>query len=434
MGSIDALALDVNGFFYECAQTLRANEDSLCLFRRVCERIEGIRKCVNPRHSLIICVDGVAGMAKMNQQRQRRMQRNHHDHFNCNSFTPGTRLLDHLTKYIDWYIKMRMTCSTDWQHLRVIFSNEKVPGEGEHKVMALIKTHVPPDMSVCIYGSDADLIMLAVLLPHNKVTIMREDGEYINIEMFRPELLKRMVWEGAFDCQQALTDYVFLCSLVGNDFLPSIQCFGDIPYAMDVLLKVYRQIGRIEGHFTEIVGGRIRGRSKALSFFFQTLCIVEKCSVQKRMYYHSYPAKDFLDGMFWTINYYHNGMPDWEWYYPHPVAPLLQDIAKEIMDYKYPEFRCNSPMPPFLQLLVLLPRQDWKLLPKCMSHARIYRHYIPLEECKHVYNQSENRFSAEERRRNRIGKSFLYRHCGHRTTFYSYYGNIVGCQVGVTFL
>ena len=46
----------------------------LRFFHEICERIEHLRKIVNPKKRLILCVDGIAGMAKMAQQRQRRFK------------------------------------------------------------------------------------------------------------------------------------------------------------------------------------------------------------------------------------------------------------------------------------------------------------------------------------------------------------------------
>ena len=38
-----------------------------------------------------------------------------------------------LSKYIDWYIRKRISEDQYWQSIEVVFSNEKSPGEGEHK-------------------------------------------------------------------------------------------------------------------------------------------------------------------------------------------------------------------------------------------------------------------------------------------------------------
>jgi len=121
---IDVLALDLNGLFHPVAQKVfqygnhappqrfltkaRPKPKSMIhLFKEICDKIEYCRATCKPRKKLILCVDGVAGMGKMNQQRQRRFRtakslEEETDHsFNPNAFTPGTKLMDHLTKYID---------------------------------------------------------------------------------------------------------------------------------------------------------------------------------------------------------------------------------------------------------------------------------------------------------------------------------------------
>ena len=51
--------------------------------------------------------------------------------------------------------------SVDRILLQANFSNEKVPGEGEHKIIDYIRKNNPYD-SYCIYGADADLFMLSL--------------------------------------------------------------------------------------------------------------------------------------------------------------------------------------------------------------------------------------------------------------------------------
>ena len=89
----------------------------------------------------------------------------------------------------------------DWEHLEVVFSNEKVPGEGEHKIINYMRNHGIVNESFCIQGLDADLIMLGLGVPINNVYILRENYHkskgflLIDIAQFRQELFHYMKWQ-----------------------------------------------------------------------------------------------------------------------------------------------------------------------------------------------------------------------------------------------
>jgi 5'-3' exonuclease len=129
---IDNLMIDMNGVFHNSAQKiyeygnykpnprlLRRNNnrkrnginEQLKVFQDVCQNIEHLFIITKPRKRLILCVDGPAPLSKQNQQRQRRfrsaMESSDDSGFNSNCITPGTKFMDFLTKYIDWYIRKR---------------------------------------------------------------------------------------------------------------------------------------------------------------------------------------------------------------------------------------------------------------------------------------------------------------------------------------
>lgn len=479
--NIDVLALDINGFFYDCAKNRSYDrQNQIYFFEAVCERIESIRKQIEPRKHFIICVDGVAGLGKMNQQRQRR-QRNGKNKFNTNVFTPGTTLMDNLTKYVDWFIRNMISTNPDWKELEVIFSNEKVPGEGEHKLMHFLKKYVPVGENICLYGSDADLIMLGLLLPHKHVVIARPNDvliEYVRVDCFREELIKLLSWENknvTFSKKLVVYDFIFICFLVGNDFIPQIPFFSVINGAIDIILNTYRHVCSLCGHITqtEVVNHKlvVTENKNALSLFFQILStyeipfLIKHYSTEetfndpmflrffndknfeslKNDYYQMEDPKDvchhFLDGMFWIINYYIFGIPDWQWYYRFRFAPFVSDLSIVFLDYTRHSFIPRHPLPIMLQLVILLPECDKKLLPFTIKEGDTYEKMqncisgsvIDLKKIESLYKNIETGFTMLEKKRNFFGKSFRYKY-GSIKTFSSYYGNMPECRANVSYI
>jgi hypothetical protein len=97
--------------------------------------------------------------------------------FDSNCITPGTEFMDRLTAHLRFFIRKKIAEDPEWQRPVVILSGPDVPGEGEHKIMQYIREHGSPTDSYCIYGLDADLIMLGMVLPVDQVMIAREADE-----------------------------------------------------------------------------------------------------------------------------------------------------------------------------------------------------------------------------------------------------------------
>ncbi|NDC96528.1 hypothetical protein EB077_14585, partial [bacterium] len=86
--------------------------------------------------------------------------------------------------------------------------------------------------TVCVYGLDADLIMLSLLNSNrDNIVLVRDGGEsrkytYVSIKKLT-QLILDEVDEPSFS--NVILDYIYLCMFLGNDFLehiPSLSIRG----------------------------------------------------------------------------------------------------------------------------------------------------------------------------------------------------------------
>jgi len=92
-------------------------------------------------------------------------------------------------------------------------------------------------------------------------------------------------------------------------------------------------------------------------------------------------AREFLEGLHWNLNYYHNGCCDWDWYFPHFYSPLATDMVnldefysddQEGEEFKSFHFDLGTPFPSLAQLLSVLPPQSATLLPEALGELMIH--------------------------------------------------------------
>ncbi|KAF1781193.1 5'-3' exoribonuclease [Phytophthora cactorum] len=166
-----------------------------------------ITHIIKPKKLVYIAIDGVAPRAKLNQQRSRRfragldrqqaidkerhmqikLQDEKDGHkaksaaskFDSNCITPGTEFLSKLSQHLVYFVRQKMKTDPLWARLEVFFSGSEVPGEGEHKIVEFIRHRKMADdyeanMRHCMYGSDADLMLLGLMTHEPHFTLVRE--------------------------------------------------------------------------------------------------------------------------------------------------------------------------------------------------------------------------------------------------------------------
>ena len=184
----------------------------------------------------------------------------------------GTEFMEKLTRQLKYFINKKVSEDLDWQGVEVVLSGHEVPGEGEHKIMEYIRLakaqpNYDPNIRHCLYGLDADLIMLGLLShdPHfcllrEEVTFGRQNQkkskelehqnfylmhlcivrEYLELEF--QELKHPDVLAFPFDMERVIDDFILMAFFVGNDFLPNLPNLHINEGALALMFKVYKSV------------------------------------------------------------------------------------------------------------------------------------------------------------------------------------------------
>ncbi|XP_006895177.1 PREDICTED: 5'-3' exoribonuclease 1 [Elephantulus edwardii] len=268
----DNLYLDMNGIIHQCSHPndddvhFRISDDKI--FSDIFHYLEVLFRIIKPRKVFFMAVDGVAPRAKMNQQRGRRFRsaKEAEDkikkaiekgetlpseaRFDSNCITPGTEFMARLHEHLKYFVNMKIATDKSWQGVTIYFSGHETPGEGEHKIMEFIRSEKAkpdhdPNTRHCLYGLDADLIMLGLTSHEAHFSLLREEvrfggkktqrvcapeettfhllhlslmREYIDYEF---SVLKDKI-SFTYDIERIIDDWILMGFLVGNDFIPHL--------------------------------------------------------------------------------------------------------------------------------------------------------------------------------------------------------------------
>lgn len=478
---VNNLFLDSNSIIYDCIRDIKYNNNNndyeKKLINAVCKKIEDYIQQISPNNLVYISFDGVAPVAKLNQQKNRRYKSwfiNNYDsssdskiYWDSTAITPGTDFMNKLNLQLKYHFRSHIP----YKVKKIIISGSDEPGEGEHKIFEYIRINHEKikDEKCVIYGLDADLIMLSInhLNLINNMYLFRETPDFIksidnsldpnllyiiDIPVFKDNLVYYLNYDKIPEEEyekNRVYDYIFLCFLLGNDFLPHFPALNIRTNGIDIILETYRNIlgkgkkniinsnkeiqwknfkllinelanNEEEYIITEhrkrnkLEKNKIKFNEKESKFDKEMLHIpikerfVEKYINPLDKYWESryYDmlfdidtiddlkkkeiSLNYLEGLEWTWYYYSSDCLDWRWKYNYHYPPLLCDLVKYIpyFDTRLIETKNKNPVKEYIQLSYVLPKQSLYLLPRKIEFellSKLNKNYQTNYEFKWAY-------------------------------------------------
>ncbi len=449
-----SLYMDCNSIIYDTYHSIKSSHVNTPidqfeneLIKNIIFKIDYYINTIKPKNVIYIAFDGVAPLAKMEQQRSRRYKTIHlptintitqsslDNFWNTTCITPGTPFMNNLSKQIRYAFE---TKEPTYGVNKIICSCADEPGEGEHKMFEHIRMNIQPHDNIVVYGLDSDLIMLSIFHNNlcNNIYTFREAPEFINSKINQKWDLKDMLFMDIEELSRSIIsemacnnndkhrtyDYIFLCFLLGNDFLPHFPSLNIRTTGIQTIMDMYRihigshpdrfliskKTGNIEWRWVYVIFNELakiehelitkeyfaRNKFEGMQFGFttdkekeQTLSnapiiyrISEKyiCPTEKNWedrYYRTLLHKEkseenvknicinYLEGLEWVFKYYTTGCQNWRWKYNYHYPPLLKDLIKYTPTYDTEFISLDTrPFRPSTQLAYVIPPENHYLL------------------------------------------------------------------------
>lgn len=457
INNVHNLYLDSNSIIYDCYRIIIDTHDFLNktkfemeLIDMICLKIESYIQIIKPSNTVFIAFDGVAPVAKMDQQRSRRFKSNFEkkilakiipktsNHFwDKTCITPGTEFMKKLNIGVSKFFKNK---ESKYNLNEIIVSGSNTHGEGEHKLFEYIRNNKFSHYSktTIIYGLDADLIMLAInhLYISKNIYLFRETPEFIksidksldpnesyilDIPFLSILLKSEMTNLTNYDHENILQDYIFICFMLGNDFLPHFPSLNIRTKGIHRLLNAYNNV-IAKNKLYIIKKNEICWKNFKLLIDFlknnEYSYIIDEYKIREKkekrtirtndndgihkkylltpvfnrtneIYINPYESNwenryyktlfnieptqynikniciNYLEGLEWTFKYYTSGCNDWRWKYKYHYPPLLSDLIRFIPSFNTTMISNNNThVHSLTQLVYVLPKDSLHFLPK----------------------------------------------------------------------
>jgi 5'-3' exonuclease len=277
---IHNLFIDSNSIIYDSLNNdfLNKNQYEEAIIKSVLVKIEDIIAIIKPQDNIYIAFDGVPPFAKINQQKNRRYKtayqnnilKKQSDWDSC-AITPGTTFMANLNSVLREYFANKKYYNISNAIINVVLSLSDTPGEGEHKLFTILRqTPALHNKTIVLYGMDSDLFMLSLnnLKYTQNIFLYRETPLFINnldksLDPKEKYIININILAFIIYCvltnqdtcannnlivdrcnsyYNKIEDYIFICFLLGNDFLPHFPAINIRINGFTILLELYKKL------------------------------------------------------------------------------------------------------------------------------------------------------------------------------------------------
>ncbi len=429
--NFDNLFLDFNGCIHNCSNKLKSSKQHFKnniefekeLIKEIIQYTNEIFDFIQPSKLFYISIDGIPPRSKMVQQRYRRFMNNwkknkiinklennnidqeiikkYKNEWDSSAISPGTEFMKKLSIILNNHFKEK----DKFKSIKVILSDSLEEGEGEFKIFKYINDNTKENDENIIHGLDADLIMLS-LLQNKKIHLLREPiffkvntkekFIFLRIQYFKNILIKN--YSHYFnDDENLIYYYVFLCFLIGNDFIVNLTFLNFKNNSLEILLEIYKKISNYSNQKILIKNNNnFKINYLFLSKFINELSIIEDNEMKKttieyenlkpfiknfpnndiikkydyelelypilnktkykiegginnnwriNYYYYIFDTTDgdeirdichnYLESLEFTLDYYYHQTYHKTWYYRYKYSPTILDLSNYIQSLNY---------------------------------------------------------------------------------------------------
>jgi 5'-3' exonuclease len=261
-----------------------------------------VLKHIIPNKKLVLSTDGIPSFAKMILQRERRINmvknieiKNTTNFINPIILTPGTDFMNSLPKLLEDYFE---ELKKKYNYIKIVNLMDIEKGESEFKLFEHMKDNIKSKETNILVSNDADVVIMALSITSDKNKISIANSGKIYQEINLNTLIK------CLGIDYSNLDFTLLMLLMGNDYIPKVN-YVNITKIIPIYKSICKNKSLVENNINKYT---INNKLFAKILF--RLLGKNKCQIKSLSELNFKKIENYLEGLVWCLNDYHNCKTD----------------------------------------------------------------------------------------------------------------------------